>query len=687
MQPQTLTRDIVINVDPNSYSPSGIDLNTNDLIWRKAYALAIPENGSRPDQILVMFGDIPGLPTISPPILPQNMTDTEVKLFDDQIHEALQQGFTVHQNYPQGYFSLLPAATLTPDLLTENESVILPLSTVIKGMTSPLSVARTNLAATTVGSQALFAGGSGVQAGVSGVVDIYNANTQTWTQARLPVARTNLAATSVGNLALFAGGALDPAQETLSNVVDIYNAGIWTQSYLSVARAALAATTVGNLALFAGGRVQGGASDIVDIYNAGIWTQAHLSVARFNLTATTVGNLALFAGGYDALGAGSDVVDIYDVSTQTWTQSHLSVGRTNLAATSLGNHAFFAGGSVYRGVSDVVDIYDAGTQTWTTYHLSVARADLTATTVGNLALFAGGSLMNGVSNVVDTFESTNVVHDNYVSEAISKGQNGQDQVSHLASNVGLSHISRNGSSILTVKNQPGWFIFDNNDEAFLVTSEVPALRPISDSLAIANQQADLVLSYSSGILTKARQFAFTRLTTSAIQQLSQKVFIGGIDYLLTLASQATPELDFSRLGPSNAVNPPTSNVLNFSGPIGLYFQEIFFHIPFLVANTLNTNQRFAEAQKWYHYIFNPTQPKRLVGYWPLDEGTGTVVLDRAGNNNGTFQGTPTWQTVTDFPGVASRSVIQFSGQGNYVSLPPTSLPQGQEITVSFWAFG
>ena len=38
----------------------------------------------------------------------------------------------------------------------------------------------------------------------------------------------------------------------------------------------------------------------------------------------------------------------------------------------------------------------------------------------------------------------------------------------------------------------------------------------------------------------------------------------------------------------------------------MYYQEIFFHIPFLIANQLNANQNFAEAQKWYHYIFNPT---------------------------------------------------------------------------------
>ena len=40
---------------------------------------------------------------------------------------------------------------------------------------------------------------------------------------------------------------------------------------------------------------------------------------------------------------------------------------------------------------------------------------------------------------------------------------------------------------------------------------------------------------------------------------------------------------------------------------GLYFWEIFFHAPFLVADSLSNNQRYAEAKDWYEYIFNPTQ--------------------------------------------------------------------------------
>jgi hypothetical protein len=42
------------------------------------------------------------------------------------------------------------------------------------------------------------------------------------------------------------------------------------------------------------------------------------------------------------------------------------------------------------------------------------------------------------------------------------------------------------------------------------------------------------------------------------------------------------------------------------GSYSLYNWELFFHAPFLIADHLSNNQRFAEAQKWYHYMFDPT---------------------------------------------------------------------------------
>lgn len=46
--------------------------------------------------------------------------------------------------------------------------------------------------------------------------------------------------------------------------------------------------------------------------------------------------------------------------------------------------------------------------------------------------------------------------------------------------------------------------------------------------------------------------------------------------------------------------------LDFSGPYGVYYREIFLHIPLLLADHLNAAGEFDAARDWYHYVFDPT---------------------------------------------------------------------------------
>ena len=45
---------------------------------------------------------------------------------------------------------------------------------------------------------------------------------------------------------------------------------------------------------------------------------------------------------------------------------------------------------------------------------------------------------------------------------------------------------------------------------------------------------------------------------------------------------------------------------SYRGAYSCYNWELFFHVPFFIANKLSSNQRFEEAIGWYHYIFDPT---------------------------------------------------------------------------------
>jgi hypothetical protein len=56
-----------------------------------------------------------------------------------------------------------------------------------------------------------------------------------------------------------------------------------------------------------------------------------------------------------------------------------------------------------------------------------------------------------------------------------------------------------------------------------------------------------------------------------------------------------------------------------NGPYAGYNWELFFHVPLTIAVHLSKNQRFAEAQRWFHHVFDPTCTDPLVDppnrYW------------------------------------------------------------------------
>ena len=86
---------------------------------------------------------------------------------------------------------------------------------------------------------------------------------------------------------------------------------------------------------------------------------------------------------------------------------------------------------------------------------------------------------------------------------------------------------------------------------------------------------------------------------------------------LQLHRQLTPDSEFrfsATYGPTDAVamlypfSSPIEKIdFTYGGAYSDYNWELFFHIPLLIANRLSQNQRFEEAQRWFHYIFDPTE--------------------------------------------------------------------------------
>lgn len=267
---------------------------------------------------------------------------------------------------------------------------------------TPLSEARGDLAAATVGDHVLFAGG--ILSGAlsledrSAAVDAYNTSLTRSTPTPLSEERSLLAATSVGGYALFAGGCKVGGYE--SAVVDAYNPNLTRSTPklpLIVGRRNLAAASVGSYALFAGGSRYGiGPSDVVDAYDEALTrsTPIVLTTARVDFVGATSGGYALFAGGGGSSGM---AVDAYDVSlTRTTAPAALSFVRENLAAVSVRGYTLFGGGRRYVGVdgyymNETVDAYDFDLTKRSVASLNKGRTDLAAAAVGDYALFGGGS--------------------------------------------------------------------------------------------------------------------------------------------------------------------------------------------------------------------------------------------------------------------------------------------------------
>lgn len=186
---------------------------------------------------------------------------------------------------------------------------------------------------------------------------------------------------------------------------------------------------------------------------------------------------------------------------------------------------------------------------------------------------------------------------------------------------------------LAVKNQVGWYVFDNGDEAFLMVPKDVALKSVQSILKFDTRNVNVEKidgttetmtcqlvgcgPYSDRPVDPQRfRFIFTRLTTSATTRLLKTITFGGIGRLLSLDTQqaaGSTKLDFTRFyypgeaKPARVIPPDVLNggAIDFQGAYRPYFEEIFFHLPFYIANQLNASQRFEDAKRWYEYIFDP----------------------------------------------------------------------------------
>ena len=122
---------------------------------------------------------------------------------------------------------------------------------------------------------------------------------------------------------------------------------------------------------------------------------------------------------------------------------------------------------------------------------------------------------------------------------------------------------------------------------------------------------DLLLLLPSA--TVSNRYLLHRLGTTLVRDVARKLFTDGVDGLLATAhqlglSEPTPEVSGPRTTDRTVSNPIANDAA-----YGIYYQEIFQHIPLLIAHYLNAQGKFEHAQRWHHYVFDPTSPEAPVG--------------------------------------------------------------------------
>jgi hypothetical protein len=272
--------------------------------------------------------------------------------------------------------------------------------------------------------------------------------------------------------------------------------------------------------------------------------------------------------------------DEYTLDGFMWDQLMPAVdGRKNLVLNGVGYQLRGAVDFYNLRTEETGGVISPGRETWT----------LNLNTPGKLVVKEGSSLFRGKSPVA-------IWHDNfaYSSLLLNAQKNDPLLARHWNSSnldICFDNIKQNSGAVIG-RVQP------YKNDAQVING--------SFSDVIIDAQGDLLILQGSTV--DGNGFLLKRLGTTISETLTRTLFTSGVETMLSVETQkklkevAAP---ITIMG-STITNLVVRDKIDFKGAYGNYYREIFFHIPFLLANHLNSQGKYKEAQQWYHYIFNPS---------------------------------------------------------------------------------
>lgn len=155
----------------------------------------------------------------------------------------------------------------------------------------------------------------------------------------------------------------------------------------------------------------------------------------------------------------------------------------------------------------------------------------------------------------------------------------------------------------------------------------------------------------SGLPAGDRVYRFEPFYHPYVNVFRHAIAARGLDGLLRPAEQTGAGIQATRVNIKSALDPVDASVddpnnsfveevdFRHGSAYGVYNWELFFHVPFHIATQLSAEGRYEEAQRWLHYIFDPTdgtdgpEPRRFWKFKPFADNTDLEDIQGELNNS------------------------------------------------------
>ncbi|MFC6102136.1 Tc toxin subunit A-related protein [Olivibacter domesticus] len=250
-----------------------------------------------------------------------------------------------------------------------------------------------------------------------------------------------------------------------------------------------------------------------------------------------------------------------------------------------------------------------------------------------------------------------------------------------------SGMAPSQEQMLRLGNSAAGFIYNVRKQSYLA---LPCFESalLSECLMpnyyMSNRHLNIYFSQSPVNEYQEAKMKLIRVNTDTLPTLIHILAKGGVNTLLRPAMQYLPEEKPPVVAGANLLLPET-DLMNFSGAFGAYFWEIFFYAPYYVAEKLRTANKYPAAEKWYQYIFDPTNQATPVAYWPLNRTFNDQFPNLTGREAAIPNGPTASSEETPFFSNKPREIWKLDPKNNsYFSVPYAKALNSPEFTVAAW---